>query len=348
MAKRIGILTGGGDCPGLNAAIRAIVRRAIGAHEMECFGILRGWRGLLDGLTSPLTLESVSGILTRGGTILRTSRTNPFTSPEGPLAIMRNVRRFELDGVIAVGGDDTFVVAERLHRENGLKVIGVPTTIDNDMEGTEYSFGFDSTVNIAMEAIDRIHTTAESHDRVMIVEVMGRQSGWIAVYAGLAGGADIILIPEKQVNLQEICDTIVRRHDRGKDFSIIVVAEGVKLAGHAGEAARAAQNHRLDEFGRAPTGGVGQALAKEIEKRTGYETRVTVLGHIQRGGSPTAFDRVLGARLGMAAADLAHAGEFGKMVALQANKVVVLPIEVGTHHKLVPDDLYDVAKAFFG
>jgi ATP-dependent phosphofructokinase / diphosphate-dependent phosphofructokinase len=260
---------------------------------------------------------------------------------------MRNVRQFNLDGVVAVGGDDTFVVAERLHRENGLKVIGVPTTIDNDIEGTEYSFGFDSTVNIAMEAIDRIHTTAESHDRVMIVEVMGRNSGWIAVYAGLAGGADIILIPEKPMEIQEICDTIVRRHDRGKDFSIIVVAEGAKFTGHGAEAVAATQNHRLDEFGRAPMSGVGQALAAEIEKHTGYETRVTVLGHLQRGGSSTAFDRVLGARLGMAAADMAHAGEFGKMVALQANKVVTLPIEVGTRHKSVPDDLYNVAKAFF-
>lgn len=347
MAQRIGILTGGGDCPGLNATIRAIVRRAIVAHEMECFGILRGWRGLLDGLTTPLTLDSVSGILARGGTILRTSRTNPFTSPDGASQIMGNVKRFALDGIVAVGGDDTFIVAERLYRENGLPVIGVPTTIDNDIDGTEYSFGFDSTVNIAMEAIDRIHTTAESHDRVMIIEVMGRQAGWIAVYAGLAGGADIILIPEKPLNLQEVCDSIVRRHDRGKDFSIIVVAEGVKLTGHSGEAAHVVQNHKLDEFGRAQLGGVGQALAKEVEKRTGYETRVTVLGHIQRGGSPTAFDRVLGSRLGIAAADLAHNGEFGKMVALQANKVVTLPIETGTRRKLVPDDLYEAAKAFF-
>ena len=348
MAKRLGVLTGGGDCPGLNAVIRAIVKKCIATHETQCVGILRGWLGLMDGLSMPLTLDAVSGILPRGGTILRTSRTNPFVMPRAPQRIMANVKRFGLDGVIAVGGFDTFVVAHRLFKEHGLKVVGIPATIDNDVLSTEYTFGFDSTVNTAMEAIDRIHTTAESHDRVMIVEVMGRLTGWIALYAGIAGGADVILIPEKAFTVQEVCDAIVRRHDRGKDFSIVVIAEGARIKDRGeNEGLYITQESAPDEFGHVRLGGVGVVLGKEIEKRTGYETRVTILGHVQRGGTPTAFDRVLGSRFGVAATDLAIKGEFGKMVALQENHIVGVPLEEAvSKRRTVPHELTEVAKAF--
>ena len=255
MVKRVGILTSGSDCPGLNAVLRAVVRAGISAHHVECVGILRGWRGLMDGLTTPLTLESINGILPRGGTILRTSRTNPFVAPEGPRQIMDNVKRFNLDGVIVAGGADTFTVACRLYKEHAFRVVGIPATIDNDVEGTEYSFGFDSTVNIATEAIDRIHTTAESHDRVMIVEVMGRLSGWIAVCAGIAGGADIILIPERPFTLQEVSDAILRRHDRGNDFSIVVVAEGARIKDRTeNDGVYVTAESAPDEFGQVAAG----------------------------------------------------------------------------------------------
>ena len=350
MVKRVGILTAGGDCPGLNAMIRAIVRACVGAHGVECVGILRGWRGLQDGLTTPLDLDSVSGILPRGGTILRTSRSNPFATPDGAARIMANVKKFGLDAVIAIGGDDALTVAYRLYEDHNLRVIGIPKTIDNDVPGTEYTFGFDSTVNIAMEAIDRIHTTAESHDRVMVIEVMGRLAGWIAMYAGLAGGADIILIPEKPFTIDDVAQTIIRRHDRGKDFSIVVVAEGARLANASDSDGRyILQDDTPDEFGHVRLGGVGPALAREIEKRTGYETRVTVLGHFQRGGTPSAFDRVLGTRFGVAAADRAVKEDFGKMVALQANQIVAIPLkEVTKGLKTVPDEFYEVARALFG
>jgi 6-phosphofructokinase 1 len=272
MAKRIGLLTGGGDCPGLNAVIRAVVRNAITVHKAECVGILRGWRGLLDGLTTPLTLDAVSGILPRGGTILRTSQTNPFATPNGAKQVMANVKRFGLDAVIASGSEHTFGTANRLHKEHGLNVVGIPTTIDNDVQGTEYAFGFDSTVNIAMEAIDRIHTTAESHDRVMVVEVMGRQAGWIALYSGIAGGADIILIPETPFTMQEVCDKIVKRHDQGKDFSIVVVAEGVKI-GNQNHQPDAAQSLLRDDSVVMSFSGVGQIIADEIQNRTGAAAR---------------------------------------------------------------------------
>jgi len=350
MAKRLGVLTAGGDCPGLNAVLRAIVRKAIDSYDLECVGVLRGWRGLLDNLTIPLTLDSISGLLARGGTILRTSRANPFAMPGAPERIMDNMSRLGLDAVIAVGGDDALSVARRLFEEFKLPVVGLPKTIDNDIEGTEYSFGFDSTVNIAMEAIDRIHTTAESHDRVMVVEVMGRFTGWIAIHAGLASGADIILIPEKPFTMGEVSDIIIRRHDRGKDFSIVVVAEGARLSDNTGsQASHVTQNDTTDEFGNVRLGGVGTVIGREIEKRTGFQTRVTVLGHIQRGGPPTAFDRVLGARLGVAAVDLVIKRDFGKMVGLQANQIVPVPLSDATLRiKTVPDELYEVAKVFFG
>jgi len=350
MAKRLGILTGGGDCPGLNAVIRAVVRTAINQHEMECVGILRGWRGLIDSLTVPLTMDSISGLLPRGGTILRTSRTNPFSAPGAPQRVIDNVKKFDLDAIVVLGGNDTLGVASRFFAEHNLNVIGIPKTIDNDVCETEYSFGFDSTVNIAMEAIDRIHTTAESHDRVMIVEVMGRLTGWIAIYVGLASGADIILIPEKPFTIQDVCDTILHRHDRGKDFSIVVVAEGACHMENGGKSAQlVTQSDTIDEFGRVRLGGIGNVIGNEIEKLTGFQTRVTVLGHIQRGGTPTAFDRVLGTRFGVESMNLVAKGEFGQMVGLQGNHIVAVPLMDATAQlKTVPEEFYRVAKVFFG
>ena len=350
MAGRIGVLTSGGDCPGLNAVIRAVVRRAIMRHEFDMVGILRGWRGLMDGLVTSLDLDAVSGILPRGGTILRTSRTNPFIHDRGPERILENAEEFELDAVIAIGGDDTMTVAHKLHSQYGLKVIGVPKTIDNDVWGTDYTFGFDTTVNIAMEAIDRIHTTAESHDRVMVVEVMGRDSGWIALYAGVAGGADIIIIPENPLGVDEICEQIQHRHDRGKDFSIAVVAEGASLVPTRGAEPRQITNGKgKDELGHPHLGGIGKELASEIEALTGYDTRVTVLGHTQRGGSPTGFDRVLGTRYGVLAADLAMAGKFGLMTALCGDKVEPISLEeVAGNVRRVPEEMFDIAATFFG
>lgn len=350
MGLKIGVLTSGGDCPGLNAVIRAVVRRAIMRHEVEMVGILRGWRGLMDGLVTSLDLDSVSGILPRGGTILRTSRTNPFIHEQGPERIMEKVEEFELDGVVAIGGDDTMTVAHKLNSQYGLKVIGVPKTIDNDVWGTDYSFGFDTTVNIAMEAIDRIHTTAESHDRVMVIEVMGRDSGWIALHSGVAGGADIIIIPENPTGLDEICEQIQHRHDRGKDFSIAVVAEGAVLIPTQGAEPRLVTNGKgEDEFGHPHLGGIGKELAKEIEAMTGYDTRVTVLGHTQRGGTPTGFDRVLGTRYGVLAADLTIDGKFGFMTALRGDKVEPIPLaDVAGKTRRVPDEMFDIASTFFG
>jgi 6-phosphofructokinase 1 len=350
MVKKIGVMTSGGDCPGLNAVIRAVVRRANNKYKAEAVGVLRGWLGLMDGLVQPLTGDSVTGILPRGGTILRTSRTNPFIHDNGPDRIMENFKRFELDALIAIGGEDTMGVASALHKDRGLRVIGVPKAIDNDVWGTEYAFGFDTTCNIAMEAIDRIHTTAESHDRVMVIEVMGRDAGWIALYAGIAGGADMILIPERPVGVTEVCELIRRRHDRGKDYTILVVAEGASVKDRrTGESRRVAENGRKDEFGHPRLGGIGKYLAEIIEEETSYETRVTVLGHIQRGGSPSAFDRVLGSRFGMVATDLAVSETFGKMVALQSNRIVAVPLaDVAGKLRTVPDELYEVATPFFG
>ena len=350
MATRLGIMTSGGDCPGLNAVIRGIARYAIKGRGMECLGILHGWRGLVDGVSMPIDLDMTSGLLPRGGTILRTSRTNPFHQEDGPDLVMRNVEKLGLDGLVVAGGDDALIVACRMHEERGLNVVGVPKTIDNDVPGTEYSFGFDSTVNIAMEAIDRIHTTAESHDRVMIVEVMGRLTGWIAAYAGMASGADFILIPEHPVTIQTVCDAILRRHDRGKDFSIVVVAEGALISdGVSKEPIRIVMDQTPDEFGQIRLGGVGNVLAKEIENRTGFQTRVTVLGHLQRGGAPSAFDRILGTRFGVAAVDLVAEGKFGHYVALQANEIVPVPLsKLKEGLRAVPDGLFHVAENFFG
>jgi len=293
----------------------------------------------------PLNLTSVSGIIHRGGTILGTSRTNPYKKPEQVVALKATVTQLGLDALIAIGGEDTLGVAAKLVGE-GLSIVGVPKTIDNDLSGTDYTFGFDTAVNIAMEAIDRLHTTAESHHRIMVVEVMGRHAGWIALYAGLAGGADVILMPEFPIDVEEVCAAIRKRHERGKLFSIVVVAEGAEFK--PGQTVTQSQTQR-DDFGHVRLGGIGQRMAELIEKKTGFETRVTVLGHVQRGGSPTAFDRVLGTRFGVKAVELVLAREFGKMVSLQGNRIVSVSIaEAIGKLKTVDMEMYQLAKVFFG
>jgi phosphofructokinase-like protein len=343
VAKTIGILTGGGDCPGLNAVIRAVVRES-DAAGWDCVGILEGWRGLVEGLFRDLPLRDVSGILPRGGTILGTSRTNPYKLEGGVDKVLANIRDRGFDAVVAIGGEDTLGVATRLHAEHGVPVVGVPKTIDNDLSGTDYTFGFDTAVSIATEAIDRLHTTAESHNRVMVVEVMGRHAGWIAVMSGIAGGADAIVIPEQPLDYEQVAEALRKRHARGKNFSIIVASEGTELPGLADDG-------EVDQFGHVILSkrGVGEALAQEIEARTGFETRVTVLGHVQRGGSPTARDRVLATRFGLKAADLALSGQFGLMAALQGDDIVAVSLEEATAElKTVPPEWYAVAQAFFG
>jgi phosphofructokinase-like protein len=345
---RIGILTGGGDCPGLNAVIRAVARRSFDRSH-EVIAVHDGWRGLVDGQTSPLTSRDVSGLLPRGGTILGTSRTNPYKVDDGVRRVLENFAESKLDALVAIGGEDTLGVAARLHAEEQLPVVGVPKTIDNDLSGTDYTFGFDTAVAICTEAIDRLHTTAESHNRVMVVEVMGRHTGWIAVMSGIAGGADVILIPEQPITVEQACAELRKRHDRGKSFSIVVVSEGYKLTYETGEQREVTQQAELDQFGHVRLGGVGEQLAQEIEARTGFETRVTVLGHVQRGGSPTARDRVLATRYGLKAADLVHEGKFGYMAALQGDEIVEVPLAEATAElKTVPPEWYDVARAFFG
>jgi len=321
---KIGVLTGGGDCPGLNAVIRAVVRKGSFHYGDEFVGFMEGWRGLLENKTMPLNLDAVGGILPRGGTILRTSRTNAAKHPDGLQRCEANLKLNGCDALIAIGGDDTLSVAQKLFA-NGVKVVGVPKTIDNDLSGTDFTFGFDTAVNVATGAIDRVHTTAEAHNRVIVVEVMGRDSGWIACYSGIAGGADVILIPEIPVDIDDVAELIKQRHARGRYFSIVVAAEGAKFA-VGGKTHDGTQDADLDEFGHARLGGIGLALAAEIEKRTGFETRSVVLGHIQRGGSPSAFDRVLATRYGLGAIDMVHRGEFGKMAALRGNNIVSIPL----------------------
>ncbi|MGR3311489.1 MAG: 6-phosphofructokinase [Candidatus Brocadiales bacterium] len=348
---KIGILTSGGDCPGLNAVIRAVVKKSILDYGYEVIGILEGWHGLIEGLTERLDLNKVSGILPKGGTIIGTSRTNPFgkDSKDAPGRIVQNIKTLGLDAIIAVGGDDTLTVSHRLYKM-GLNIVDVPKTIDNDVAGTDYTFGFDTAINIAVEAIDRLHSTAEAHHRVMVVEVMGRHAGWIAVQAGLAGGADLILIPERAVNIDEVCHILKKRLERGKTFSIIVVSEGIKVPMEGvGEETFVLQDKKLDAFGHVRLGGVGMILAKIIERRTGLETRFTVLGHTQRGGTPSAFDRIIATRFGIAAVELVHKGDFGKMVILSGNKILSVDMdEVVGKSKLVDDYWYNLAKVFFG
>ncbi len=341
---KIGVLSGGGDAPGINAVIRAIVRKGIQNYRYEITGIKDGWHGLLENQFIPLYIDSVSGILPRGGSILGTSRTNPFKDKKGPKRILENAKKAGLAAVVAIGGDDTLSVASKLDGL-GLRCVGVPKTIDNDLCGTDYTFGFMTAVGIATEALDRLHTTAETHHRVMILEVMGRYTGWIALEAGLAGGADVILIPEKPFDVKEICEFIKHRLKRGRTFSIIVVAEGAKPKGGK----EIVYSESVDEFGHIRLGGVGYYLGKEIEKSIGIETRVVVLGHLQRGGSPTAFDRILATRFGIAAIDLVHERKFGWMSAIKGNKIVSVPLkEVVGKRKAVDLELYDTANIFFG
>jgi phosphofructokinase-like protein len=349
MSKRVGVLTGGGDCPGLNAVIRAVTRRLL-TRGHEVVGVREGWRGLVDGRFAPLGPREISGILPRGGTILGTTRTNPYKTEGGVEQVLEHFASESLDALVAIGGEDTLGVAARLFEEHAFPVVGVPKTIDNDLSATDYTFGFDTAVFIATEAIDRLHTTAESHNRVMVVEVMGRHTGWIAVMSGIAGGADVILIPEHPITVEEACDDLRHRHERGKDFSIVVVSEGYELTYASGERRQVAQEApATDQFGHVRLGGVGEQLAREIEERTGFESRVTVLGHVQRGGSPTPRDRVLATRYGLKAADLVHEGRFGTMAALHGDEIVDVPLaEAVAELKTVPPQWYDVARAFFG
>jgi len=347
MTKRIGVLTGGGDCPGLNAVIRAVVRRSIRHGGYEIVGIKHGWRGLLEMETVTLGRKDVMGILYRGGTILGTSRTNVFKDEETAKLAVDNFKKLRLDGLIAIGGEDTLGVAKKL-TDRGINVVGVPKTIDNDLLGTDFTFGFDTAVQIATEAIDRLHTTAESHDRVLVCEVMGRHAGWIAAYSGLAGGADCILIPEKPIDVDEVCKMIWDRHKNGLCFSIIVVAEGAKIR-ESGADKEVLSSQKLDDFGHVQLGGIGQVLAKLIQEKTNYDTRVTVLGHIQRGGSPTAHDRVLATRYGFSAMDAVHSGNYGIMVGLDGNEIVQIPLsQISEGLKTLDEPFYELTKTFWG
>ena len=342
---KIGVLTGGGDCPGLNAVIRAVVRKGTFHYGDEFVGFLEGWRGLVEDKTTQLDLSTVGGILPRGGTILRTSRTNPDKHPDGLHRCAENLKKHACDSLIAIGGDDTLSVAQKLFA-NGVKVVGVPKTIDNDLAGTDFTFGFDTAVNKATDAIDSVHTTAEAHNRVIVVEVMGRDSGWIACYSGIAGGADVILVPEVPFDIDQVAELILQRHARGRYFSIVVAAEGARFAGGAEmhDGAPVLQDVGRDEFGHLRLGGIGSVLAREIEKRTGFETRSVVLGHIQRGGTPSAFDRVLATRYGLGAIDMVHRGEFGHMAALRGNKIISIPLaEAISSNRRVDKEILDAA-----
>jgi len=341
---KVGILSGGGDAPGINAVIRAVVRKAIKHYGYDTVGVKNGWRGLIEGDFIPLGLNEIHGILPRGGSILGTSRTNPFKHEGGTQKILKNVEEKGVDALVVIGGEDTLGVAYKLY-EMGLPCVGVPKTIDNDLVGTDYTFGFNTAVSIATETLDRLHTTAEAHHRVMILEVMGRYTGWIALEAGLAGGADVILIPEKPFDIDEVCEYIKQRQKRGINFSMVIVAEGAKPK----ECEEIIYGDGKDEFGHVRLGGIGYHLGKEIEKKTGIETRVVVLGHLQRGGSPTAFDRILATRYGIAAIDLVHEGKFGRMVAIQGNKLASVPLkDVAGKRKTVDLKLYEIASVFFG
>src|SRR5213594_1162501 len=342
--EKIGIMTGGGDCPGLNAVIRAVVRRS---HDLgyDTLGIRNGWAGLIHGEVEPLTVFSVIGILPRGGTILGTSRTNPLKQLESLQKLKYNWQRYGLNYLVAVGGEDTLGVAHKLFTQERLPIVGVPKTIDNDLAATHYTFGFDTAVQIVTEAIDRLHTTAESHKRLMVVEVLGRHTGWIATYSGMAGGADCILVPERKFNVDEVCGLIRSRIDRGREFAIVVVAEG---------AAPDETHHmltktgHLDDFGHAQLGGIGDWLGALIEQKTGIETRVTVLGHVQRGGTPTAYDRVLATRFGLKAVELIQQKQFGYMASLRGTEISAVPIEDALTPKLLDPKVLDDAAVFFG
>ena len=341
---RVGVLTGGGDCPGLNAVIRAVVRKGEQHYGDEFVGFRDGWRGPIEGLTMPLDVERCRGILPKGGTILGSSRTNPYKLDGAVEQLKKTVSGLGVEALVAIGGEDTLGVAHKLRNE-GVHVVGVPKTIDNDLNATEVTFGFDTAVQIVVDAIDRLHTTAESHDRVLVCEVMGRHAGWIATHAGIAGGAAEVLVPEVEFDVEKVCADLKKRHEKGRFASIVVVAEGAKPK----EGTMVLQTGEKDAFGHVRLGGIGQLLAEQIEERTGFETRVTVLGHIQRGGTPTAFDRVLATRFGVAAIDAVHDGDFDHMVALQAGNIVRVPLaEAVTELKTVDPGLLEVAELFHG
>src|SRR3954452_7546783 len=342
---RAGVLTGGGDCPGLNAVIRAIVRKGIDHHGHEFVGFRYGWAGVLAADAAPLTLDSTRGILHRGGTILGSSRTNVYKEPDGYERVRASLEQLGVDALIPIGGEDTLGVARRLS-DDGIDVVGVPKTIDNDLAGTDFTFGFQTAVQIATDAIDRLHTTAESHNRVIVVEVMGRHAGWIATYAGMAGGADVILVPQRPFDVEEVCNRVRTRHTHGRTFSIVVVAEG---ATPKDGQIQSEFGGGTDAFGHERLGGIAVALEREIERRTGYESRMTILGHVQRGGTPLAYDRVLGTRFGVAAVDAANAGDFGKMVALRGTEIELVPLdEALAEPKLLDPRLFETAEVFFG
>jgi 6-phosphofructokinase 1 len=343
---RIGILTGGGDCPGLNAVIRGVVRAGVNRYGHEIVGFRYGWAGVMEDTTIPLTPTSTAGILHRGGTILGTSRTNPYKDgADGTATVRATLEREGIDALIPIGGEDTLGVAGRLSAD-GIAIVGVPKTIDNDLAGTDVTFGFNTAVQIATDAIDRLHTTAESHNRVIVVEVMGRHAGWIAAHSGLAGGADVILIPERPFDIDEVCESIKRRHAGGRTFSIVVVSEGAMARDGTGITTA---SEETDAFGHARLGGIGVALEREIEARTGFETRMTILGHVQRGGTPTAYDRVLATRFGVRAVQAASEGDFATMVALRGTDIVLVALEEAVAEpKLVDPTLYAVAEVFFG
>ncbi|HVM35500.1 MAG TPA: 6-phosphofructokinase [Actinomycetota bacterium] len=341
---RIGILTGGGDCPGLNAVIRAVTRKGVNHYGHAIVGFRDGWRGVLENAVVHLTPDNTSGLLHRGGTMLGSSRTNPFKEERGVERAKETLDAEKIDCLIAVGGEDTLGVAHKLGSED-VAVVGVPKTIDNDLSATDFTFGFHTAVQICTDAIDRLHTTAESHNRVLVVEVMGRHAGWIATYSGIAGGADVILVPERPFDIDEVCDVIRHRHQRGRRFSIVVAAEGAV----PDEGKEAVQTEERDAFGHVRLGGIGVMLEREIEARTGFETRMTILGHVQRGGTPTAFDRVLATRFGIAAIDAVADGDYGTMVALQGTKIVRVPLEQGVGElKTLDPELYATAEVFFG
>jgi 6-phosphofructokinase 1 len=346
MSLRVGILTGGGDCPGLNAVIRAVVRRAALEEDAEALGVLNGWRGLIEDDLQPLVRASVAGILPLGGTILGTSRTNPNDGDDFPERIRATWKRRGLDALIVIGGEGTLRAARDMWHEHGLPLVGVPKTIDNDLDGTDFPFGFDTAVNTVMEAVDRLHSTAESHHRIMVIEVMGRHSGWIAAYGGIAGGADIILVPEHPFRISRVCELLRQRERQGSAFSIIVVAEDAHP--HPDE-------DFLDEaakeqiYRRGRLGGIGFYLAREIERQTDIDTRHANLGYTQRGGSPSAFDRVLATRFGVRAFELVLERQWGQMVALRCNKVVSVPLDDAVRKiKRLDEEIYHVAEVFFG
>jgi 6-phosphofructokinase 1 len=342
------MLTGGGDCPGLNAVIRAATRKMT-SDGFEVVGARRGWKGMVEGDFIPLDLDAVTGILHKGGTILGTSRTNPDKEENGVERLKESLEKNDIWAVIAIGGDDTLGAADKLVKEHSLNIVGVPKTIDNDLSATDFTFGFDTAVGIATEQVDRLHSTAESHDRTIVVEVMGRHTGWIAIMAGIAGGADYILIPEVETTVEDVCESLQRRQkERGKNFNIVVASEGAKLLTRGGGEQMMTTSDQVDAFGNVTLGGIGDALSKEIEARTGFETRSAVLGHIQRGGTPSAHDRILSTRYGLKAAELVKEEQFGFMAAVQGNNVVAAPLSDAVGElKMVPMEYWDIAKTFF-